>query len=272
MGDMEDSATHPVPAIRVKDVCFSYGSSEVLHNVSFEIPEKAFVAVVGPNGGGKTTLLRLLLGEMEPRYGSIEVMGKPPRDARRRVGVVPQSVAFDPDFPITVREAVLTGLVDSHLFGGFRASEREAADRALEKVGLAGFGDRSFSELSGGERQRVVVAGALVADPALLLLDEPTANVDHATELGLMDLFHSLSEERTVLLVSHNLSVVAARATHLLCINRAVDLHRVGSDEEARLEPLPGHGSLAFVHNLNPEHIEHLVHALETPHHGHSEK
>ncbi|MBQ3809324.1 MAG: ATP-binding cassette domain-containing protein, partial [Kiritimatiellae bacterium] len=147
--------------------------------------------------------------------------------------------------------------------------DREAARAALARVGLDGFGGRSFAALSGGQRQRVAVAQALVSDPELLLLDEPTANVDSKTEVELHGLFAELAGRATVVIVSHNLSVVAARATHLLCVNRTADLHRLGSDGEARLEPLAAlGGALAFVHTLHPDHVKALRAALDSPHHG----
>lgn len=257
------------PAVDVRDVCFSYGENEVLHNVSFEIPRGAVVAVVGPNGGGKTTLLRLLLGDLAPRFGAVRVLGGSPAAARRRVGFVPQHVAFDPDFPATVLQVAMLGRVADRFFGGFSRADRDAAAAALARVGLEGFGPRPFAALSGGQRQRVAVAQALASDPELLLLDEPTANVDPATEEDLHALFAELAARATVVIVSHNLSVVLARATHLLCVNRTADLHRLGADGEARLEPLASTGGgLAFVHTLHPEHVKALRAALGTPHHG----
>ena len=264
MNEREQGAD--APAVLVRDLCFSYGGNEALHNVSFEIPRRALAAVVGPNGGGKTTLLRLLLGELRPRFGEVRVLGEAPERARRRVGFVPQSVEFDPDFPISVLESVMLGRGAPRALGGFRRDDREAARAALARVGLADLGGRPFAALSGGQRQRVAIAQALVSRPELLLLDEPTANVDHRTEADLLDLFSRLAEESAVVLVSHNLGVVAARATHLLCVNRGADLHALGgADPEARLEPLAG-GGLALVRNLHPEHIEELLGRLDAPH------
>ena len=254
------------PAVSVRDVCFSYGENEALHNVSFELPRRALAAVVGPNGGGKTTLLRLLLGELRPRFGEVRVLGEAPERARPRVGFVPQSAAFDPDFPVTVLEAVALGRGAARAFGGFSRADRDAARAALSRVGLEGFGGRPFAALSGGQRQRVAIAQTLVAEPELLLLDEPTANVDHRTEEELHDLFARLAETAAVVLVSHNLGVVASHATHLLCVNRGADLHALGgADPEARLEPIAG-GGLAVVRNLHPDHIEELLARLDAPH------
>lgn len=255
-------------AVSVEDVCFTYGETEVLHNVSFSLPSHSLTAVIGPNGGGKTTLLRLLLGALTPRYGQVRIFGEAPERMRRRIGFVPQSVTYDPAFPVSVLEAAALGRGSDRIFGGLSREDRAAAAQALEAVGLGGLGGRLFAELSGGQRQRAVIAQALCAHPDLLLLDEPTANVDPQTEVELYELFARLTERATVVLVSHNLSIVAAHATHLLCVNRTADLHCTAEGGETHLEPLLG-GSLAFVRNENPAHLEHLLsRELETPHHA----
>ncbi len=256
------------PAISVHDVCFTYGANEVLHNVSFDIPRRALVAVVGPNGGGKTTLLNLLLGVLQPRFGSVSIFGKTPHEARRRIGFVPQQLHFDPDFPISVMESVMLGRAAEHLFGGFRKEDRQFAAEALETVGLSHKAKSLFSELSGGERQRVLIAQALCYDTELLLLDEPTANVDPKTEADLYALFKELNQTKTVVIVSHNLRVVISHATHILCVNRTVDLHDVESDAIARLVPISGNSTLSWINDSHPAHIEKLVDGLSTPHRG----
>lgn len=256
------------PAVSVRDVCFSYGAHQVLHNVSFDIPDRALVAIVGPNGGGKTTLFNLLLGVLTPRFGTVSVLGGVPQAARRRIGFVPQHLNFDPEFPITVLETVMLGRAAEHFWGGFRKEEHLVAVEALETVGLGHKAKALFSELSGGERQRVLIAQALCHETELLLLDEPTANVDAATEADLYDLFHTLNKTKTIMMVSHNLRVVIAHATHILCVNRTVDMHDVASDAEAKLEPLAGRRALSWINDRHPEHLENLVEALTTPHRG----
>ncbi len=258
------------PAISVHDVCFSYTREEVLHNVSFTLPRRSFAVVVGPNGGGKTTLLRLLLGDLKPRWGEVSVFGGPPAKARRRVGYVPQRVVFDSEFPVTVLEAVMLGRVATRVLGGFSRADREAGAAALRRVGLAGLEKRPFSALSGGQRQRAIVAQAICSNPELYFLDEPTANVDARTERDLVELFAELAAEATVVAVSHNPGVVAARATHVLCVNRTADLHELGTPgAETSLEPYSrAKGPLAVLRNAHPGHLEGLLESLETPHHG----
>lgn len=213
--------------ISVANVCFFYPGQEVLHDLNFAIAANELVAVVGPNGGGKTTLLKLILGELQPACGEVRVFGRPPEEARAQVGYVPQSVEVDPRFPLSVFEAVLMGRVAKTRFR-YGREDREAARRALARVGMGDRAKRAFAELSGGERQRVLIAQALAAEPRLLLLDEPVANVDPAHTAQLYDLFRELAREMTVLMVSHNLAVVTDHATQVLCVNRTAGLHKLG--------------------------------------------
>ena len=257
--------------IEVSEVCFAYGGQEVLHNVSFRIGAQALVAVVGPNGGGKTTLLKLLLGELTPRYGVIRVLGGTPGEARTRIGYVPQAVPFDPRLPVSVREAVLMGRVAKSRFGAYGRADRQAAGDALERVGLAGFERRAFAELSGGERQRVLIAQALAGGSELLLLDEPVANVDPEHTSHLYALFKALTEEVTVMMVSHNLSVVTGHATHVLCVNRTAGLHGIGEVASATFTEAFG-GSLTAIRHDASCHVLDPTAALHLPHQGNREK
>jgi zinc transport system ATP-binding protein len=253
--------------IDVSDVCFAYGRQEVLHNVTFRIARKALVAVVGPNGGGKTTLLKLLLGELEPRYGTVRVLGGPPAETRVRIGYVPQAVPFDPRFPVSVRESVLMGRVAKSRFGHYGAADHAVARDALERVGLAGFERRSFAELSGGERQRVMIAQALAGGSEMLLLDEPVANVDPEHASQLYELFKALTSELTVMMVSHNLSVVTGHATHVLCVNRTAGLHAIGDVASSTFTEAFG-GSLTTIRHDADCHVMDPSAALHAPHHG----
>ena len=216
------------PAIDVRNVCFFRPGREVLHDVSFSVAPNALVAVVGPNGGGKTTLLKLLLGGLAPACGEIRIFGEPPAAARARVGYVPQQINVDPRFPLTVFEAALMGRTGRCKGFRYGAADREAARRALARVEMGDMLKARFAALSGGERQRVLIAQALAAEPELLLLDEPVANVDPAHAARLYDLFKDLSSSMAVLMVSHNLAVVTHHATHVMCVNRMVGMHRLG--------------------------------------------
>ncbi|MBR1870602.1 MAG: ABC transporter ATP-binding protein [Kiritimatiellae bacterium] len=213
--------------IEMKNVCFFRPGREVLHDVAFRVAEHSLVAVVGPNGGGKTTLLKIIMGALAPSCGEVKVFGGKPADALPRIGYVPQQINIDPRFPLTVFEAVLMGRAGKIRFR-YGKADREAARRAIAKVEMGDMLKASFAALSGGERQRVMIAQALASEPDLLLLDEPLANVDPAHTAQLYDLFRELAETITVLMVSHNLAVVSDKATHVLCVNGTVGMHRLG--------------------------------------------
>jgi len=253
--------------VQFNDVCFGYERQDVLHNVDISVPEKSLVAVVGPNGGGKTTLIKLALGLLKPRLGTVRVFSVPPEQSRHDIGYVPQHLNFDPEFPVSAFDVVLMGRTDRHRFGPYRRGDRAKAAKALEKVRLRHLGRRPLSQLSGGERQRALIAQALVSDPRLLLLDEPTANVDPAAEHEIYDLLHELNKEMTVVVVSHNLNVVTRHASHIACVNRSVSLARMGDFSEGELHAFHRGDMTVLQHGpdcpvLDPSE------ALSEPHHG----
>ncbi|MFA6930564.1 MAG: metal ABC transporter ATP-binding protein [Lentisphaeria bacterium] len=211
--------------IEVENVCFRYEQQEVLHNINLKIRQRDFAILVGPNGGGKTTLLRLILGLLEPRYGKIRVLGVSPQEARRHVGYVPQSLQFDAAFPATVQDIVLMGRVERHWFGPYHRHDFQIAQNCLWQVGLGEYGKRSFASLSGGERQRVLIAQALACEPELLFLDEPNANLDAAGSQRIYELLRELNKNLAILLVSHNLNTVESYASHIICVNHTADMH-----------------------------------------------
>lgn len=166
------------PAIEISGLSFGFDSLLVLEKVDLTIPKGDFVSMVGPNGGGKTTLLRLILGLLRPERGTVRVFGKPPAEARRLIGYMPQYAHLDPRFPVRVLDVALMGCLGRHL-GPFSRADRARAREALGEVGLADYAKRSFSALSGGQRQRVLIARALACEPRLLLLDEPKIGRAH---------------------------------------------------------------------------------------------
>jgi len=220
------------PAIDIRDVSFAYGSTTVLEDVNLTVAQRETLCVVGPNGGGKTTLLKLILGLLQPNKGEIRVFGLPPRLARPKVGYMPQHVAHDQHFPITVEEVVLMGRLGggglAGALGWYTKADRAAAVEALRAVGMEAALRWPMAALSGGQRQRVLLARAICTQPELLLLDEPTANVDTLAEAQLFDLLGQLSRRMTILMVSHDLGFVTHLAEKVICVNRRVVVHPTG--------------------------------------------
>ena len=213
------------PAVRLARVSFSYDGHPVLRDVDLAIEEGDFVTVVGPNGGGKTTLLKLILGLVRPGSGTVSVFGSPPELSRGRIGYVAQHSGADLLFPIRVLDVVLMGRLGGRAVGAYRREDREAAAVALREVELERHARRAFSGLSGGERQRALIARALASQPDLLLLDEPTAHLDVMMESELFRLLERLSKRLTIILVSHDLGFVSGIARTVVCVKRTVSVH-----------------------------------------------
>lgn len=212
----------PDPAIvRLRGVDFSHGRLPVLRNVDFEVRANDFVGVIGPNAGGKTTLLKLMLGLLKPDRGTVSVLGRSAREARGRIGYVPQYASFDRSFPIRVGSAVATGALGRG--GPPRHEVASEVEAALARVELTGVADRQIGSLSGGQLQRALIARALVARPSLLLLDEPTASVDTRIGRTVYELLESLAEEMAIVLVSHDIGVISRHVRTIACLN--VELH-----------------------------------------------
>lgn len=213
--------------ISVSDTTFSYEKESVLENIAFSIKEGEFVGIFGPNGGGKTTLLQLLLGFLTPQKGKIYIMGQLPHVARTSIGYVPQFKRFDREFPITVMEIVLQGCLSKYRYlRGFSKEEKHTALEALEKVGMKGHAQDFFGTLSGGQIQRVLIARALASNPKILLLDEATAGIDPSALQEIFTLLLTLRGSITILLVTHELQNIAREMHRLLCINRTLTFYR----------------------------------------------
>jgi zinc transport system ATP-binding protein len=215
-----------IPVVELKNVSFSYDGFPVLEDVNLTVEEHDFLSIVGPNGGGKTTLLKLILGLLKPLKGTVRVFGQNPVKARSRIGYMPQYSSLDPLFPVTVMDVVLMGrLGNGKLLGAYRGTDKKAAAEALRELEVYEMKNRPFSALSGGQRQRVLLARALVSNPELLLLDEPTANIDAVVENELFDLLHRLNEKITIALVTHDLGFVSSYVKRVACVSRRVVVH-----------------------------------------------
>lgn len=215
---------NPDQEIILNAVCFAYKQRNILEDVFLRIKKGEFASIVGPNGGGKTTLLKLVLGLISPDKGQIHIFGKSPDRIRHKIGYMPQYAHLDMDFPATVMDVVLMGRLANRRFW-FSKKDRMEALSAIDEVGMDKFTNTGFNELSGGQRQRVLIARALCGRPELLLLDEPTANVDHQTEENLFSILKKLNSKMTILLVSHDLGFVSKYVKSVICVNRQVVIH-----------------------------------------------
>ena len=212
--------------IEVEGLWAGYDHEDVLEDVNLTVAPLDFVGLIGPNGGGKTTLIRVLLGLLSPTRGRVRIMGKPVAEGRRHVGYVPQQVDFDRDFPIRMWDVVRMGrLGERRLLQRFTAEDDEAVAEALDRVALLPLRDRPIGKLSSGQRQRVYIARALVTDPDILLLDEPTASVDPQVSTTIYELLQELNSHVTVLLISHDMSAVSSHVKTIGCLNRRLFYH-----------------------------------------------
>lgn len=213
------------PAIQCEQVSFSYGDAPILTDVSFTIKKLDSVALVGPNGGGKSTLLKLILGLLTPQSGSIQVLGVTPRQARSKIGYMPQHLQYDPSFPVSTMDVVLMGRAGANSLGRYSTDDRRIAMKSMAELRVDSLATRPFNSLSGGQRQRILIARALACEPEILLLDEPTANVDPAVELQFFEILKSLASKVTLITVSHDLGFVSQVVSRVFCINRQVKIH-----------------------------------------------
>lgn len=209
------------PVVEVKDLNFTYRQVPILHRASFTVFENECVCIIGPNGGGKTTLLKLIAGLLTPDSGDIRLFGENPKYRRKDLAYVPQHLSFDRAFPITVLELVLQGrLSRSSLFGPYRREDKEAALDALDSLGLIHRAKEPISTLSGGQIQRALIARALASQPKLLLLDEPTSSVDPEMRGSIYEQIEALTAQMTVIMVTHDLQAVINNVRRVLCVQR----------------------------------------------------
>ena len=223
--------------MRLEDVWVHIDGMPVLEAVNLSIKQHDFLGIIGPNGGGKTTLLKAILGLITPTRGRITIFGLAPDKGRRFVGYVPQYSLFYRDFPVSVLDVVLMGRL-GRMRPPRRYSEEDMriAYEALETVEMLEYKDRQIGKLSGGQQQRVFIARALVNQPKLLLLDEPMANVDPQMQKELYELFESLRKQMAIVLVSHDISAVSIYVTKIACLNRKLYYHNTKEISKEELE------------------------------------
>ena len=236
----KDSFTVKNNIVTFKNLSFKYNNSYILENVSFSIEERESICLIGPNGSGKSTILKLILGLLYPDSGSITVFNATPKKARLNIGYMPQYINFDPFFPVNVKEIVLMGRLNNKNKGFYSRFDKYAAQEIIEELGLTELTNRQFSELSGGEQQRVLIARALVSNPQLLLLDEPTANVDTLIEEKLSDILKNLQNRMAIIMVSHDLGLVANIFQKVICVNKKAYIHKTDQLDGSIIDKLYG--------------------------------
>jgi zinc transport system ATP-binding protein len=212
--------------VEIKNVWFGYNGQTVLQDVSLDIRQGDFIAMIGPNGGGKTTLLKLMLGLLKPASGSIRILGSAARKASHHIGYVSQDVHINRSFPITAIDIVLMGKLEpAKRWARSSARDRCEALEVLERMEVAAYASSKIGELSGGQRQRVFIARALVTQPEVLLLDEPTASIDTRGQAEFYRLLKELNKDITILVVSHDLVAISTYVKSVACVNKLLHHH-----------------------------------------------
>ncbi len=212
-------------AIALNNLDFSYGELQVLKDVNLCIEANDSICIVGPNGGGKTTLVKLILGLLQPDTGTIRVHGQSPADARLRIGYVPQVARYDSLFPVSVLDVVLMGRLGCSPKSRFSAADREKAMAAMAEMDIVPLAANQFADISGGQQQRVLIARALATEGDILILDEPTANIDQKSEKHLFKVLGRLNERMTILMVTHEVAFAVEFFERIVCVNRQVLIH-----------------------------------------------
>ena len=221
--------------IEIKNLSFSYHKQKILEDINLSVEEKDFLAIIGPNGGGKSTLLKLILGINPVKSGTVLTFGEVPQKNLSKIGYVPQNTNVNTDFPIKVIEVVLMGHIGTKrpLFG-YAKEERLCAMGALAQVGMEEFAEVKIGELSGGQRQRVMIARALCAHPQILILDEPTSSIDIDGQKQIYELLKELNSYITIIVVSHDISVIMQYANTVVHINKRLTFHDMSGKQESQ--------------------------------------
>lgn len=212
-------------AIEVKNLFFQYEDLPVLEDINFEVEEKDFVGIIGPNGGGKTTLIKILVGLLKPQQGIVNIFGKPVSSMNHLIGYVPQSFNFDSSFPISVIDVTMMGRLNQSKNLMDSKEDRQIAEECLRKVDMLELKDKLIGNLSGGQKQRVLIARALTVKPKILILDEPTASIDSKAGLNFYELLHKLNEEMTIIMISHDIGVISQYVEKIACLNKKLVFH-----------------------------------------------
>jgi zinc transport system ATP-binding protein len=256
------------PVLDIRDVWLSLRRMPVLEGVDLQVNQGDFLAIIGPNGGGKTVLLKVILGLLTPDRGQVRVFGKPPHRARGKIAYVPQYPRFDPEFPIRVLDVVLMGRLRGGFLGArFKSKDCERAHAALEEMGLTDAAEKQIGRLSGGQLQRVLIARALAVDARFLILDEPTASLDPQIAGELYERLKSSGKEMAVIVVSHDIGVISHHVKTVACMNRRLHYHASKEITEEMIEATYGCPVDFMVHRHTHRVLEnHGTHAHAESH------
>ena len=247
--------------INIDNIVAGYDNKIVLHDVSLDIWENDFLGIIGPNGGGKTTLLKIILGLLKPKSGSVRYFDGEKEVSSLKIGYLPQMNKIDKKFPISVREVVLSGLMaEKPRFRDFTEEQKQRAEEVIAQMGLQELAKRAIGDLSGGQLQRVLLGRSMVSRPKVLILDEPNSYVDKRFESHFYNLLEEISKESSIILVSHDIGTVLSMVKNIACVNETLHYHS-GADISAEwLEnkyacpiELVGHGDLP--HRVLKNHI-----------------
>ncbi|TFD92307.1 MULTISPECIES: metal ABC transporter ATP-binding protein [Jeotgalibacillus] len=246
--------------IELQNVSYRYDKEQVLTDINLEIPKGSFLGIVGPNGSGKSTMLKLILGLLKPKNGEVFLFGEPLAKfkAWEKIGYVSQKAnSFNTGFPATVYEVVASGLTKkTGLFKMIGRKSRPQIERAIHAVGMEDFMTRNIGELSGGQQQRVFIARAIVSDPDVLILDEPTVGVDVKNVQTFYNMLDRLNKELgiTLLLVTHDTGTISNKVTHVACLNNTLHFHGSAEDfDQVKDDEL----SLFYGHDVHSLHHDH---------------
>jgi len=209
-------------AVTIKDLTHYYGDVCALQSINLKVKEKDFLGIIGPNGGGKSTLMKAVLGQLKIQSGEIDVHTSKP------IGYVPQFSAFDKQFPIRVLDVVLMGKLKSKIsfFHKYSKSDIDSARDILNKLGMGDYEKRQIGQLSGGQLQKVLIARALMTDPDILLLDEPTASLDKQATIEIYDILKDLNSKKTIIIISHDMEELFSYVQSVAYINQTIHYHR----------------------------------------------
>lgn len=231
--------------IKISNLNFAYDKTEILSNINLDYKIKDFLSIIGPNGGGKSTLLKLILGLLKPKSGDIKIFDKNPKDVVKFLGYVPQSIPINSGFPITALEVVLMGLIDKKIFGFYSKKDKNLCLEFLKMVGMENYANTKISDLSGGQRQRIYIARALVSRAKILILDEPLASIDPSGQAYLYELLAKLNSQNIgILMVSHDVNLALNFANKVAFVSKNLFMHEI-----------PKHSQkLEFLQHLNTHH------------------